>query len=157
MLAPKSLLRLPGTRSTVGDLTAGRFREVLPDPSQPDSRGVRRLLLASGKVFYDLAKRRADAELDNVALVRVEQFYPFPVERIRQQLDAYPNAERLLWVQEEPENMGAWGYLAARFERLLGAPIEVASREEAAAPATGSPSIHQRQQQRLLDRALADL
>jgi len=157
VLTPKSLLRLPGTRSTVEELTAGRFQEVLPDPSQPDPEKVRRVLLASGKVFYDLAKRRADADLENLALVRVEQLYPFPAERIRQQLDAYPNAERVLWVQEEPENMGAWGYLAARFERVLGARIEVASRDEAAAPATGSPSIHLRQQQRLLDRALADL
>jgi len=157
VLTPKSLLRLPGTRSTVEELTAGRFQEVLPDPSQPDPEKVRRVLLASGKVFYDLAKRRADADLENLALVRVEQLYPFPAERIRQQLDAYPNAERVLWVQEEPENMGAWGYLAARFERVLGARVEVASRDEAAAPATGSPSIHLRQQQRLLDRALADL
>jgi 2-oxoglutarate dehydrogenase E1 component len=92
-----------------------------------------------------------------VALVRVEQLYPFPVAPIRRQLDAYPNAERLLWVQEEPENMGAWAYLAARFEHVLDARIEVVSRDEAAAPATGSPSIHQRQQRRLLDRALADL
>jgi multifunctional 2-oxoglutarate metabolism enzyme len=157
VLTPKSLLRLQATRSTVEELTAGRFQEVLPDPSQPDPEKVRRVLLASGKVFYDLAKRRADADLENLALVRLEQLYPFPAERIRQQLDAYPNAERLLWVQEEPENMGAWGYLAARFERVLGTRVEVVSRDEAAAPATGSPSIHQRQQQRLLDQALADL
>ncbi len=157
VLTPKSLLRLPATRSTVEELTAGRFHEVLPDPTQPDPEKVRRVLLASGKVFYDLAKRRTDAGLDDVALVRVEQLYPFPSERIRQQLDAYPNTERLVWVQEEPENMGAWAYLAARFERVLGARLEVVSRDEAAAPATGSPSIHQRQQQQLLDRALAEL
>jgi multifunctional 2-oxoglutarate metabolism enzyme len=157
MLTPKSLLRLPATRSTVEELTSGRFQEVLPDPSHPDPEKVRRVVLASGKVFYDLAKRRADAGLENLALVRVEQLYPFPAERIRQQLDTYPNAERLLWVQEEPENMGAWGYLASRFERVLGARVEVVSRDEAAAPATGSPSIHVRQQQRLLDQALAEL
>jgi 2-oxoglutarate decarboxylase len=157
VLTPKSLLRLQATRSTVEELTAGRFQEVLPDPSQPDPEKVRRVLLASGKVFYDLAKRRGDGDLENLALVRVEQLYPFPAERIRQQLDAYPNAERLLWVQEEPENMGAWCYLAARFERVLGVRVDVVSRDEAAAPATGSPSIHQRQQRRLLDQALADL
>src|SRR6266536_1541346 len=157
VLTPKSLLRLPATRSTAEELASGRFREVLADPSRPDPGNVRRVLLASGKVFYDLARRREDASLEGVALVRVEQLYPFPAEQIRQQLDAYPEAQRVLWVQEEPENMGAWRYLAVRFERVLGMRIEVASREEAAAPATGSPSIHQRQQQRLLDRALIDL
>jgi 2-oxoglutarate dehydrogenase E1 component len=157
ILAPKSLLRLPATRSTVEELTAGRFQQVLADPAQPDPEKIRRVLLASGKVYYDLAKRRAEDHLDSVALVRVEQLYPFPGAPIRRQLDAYPNAERLLWVQEEPENMGAWAYLAARFDHVLGARIEVVSRDEAAAPATGSPSTHQRQQRRLLDRALADL
>jgi len=157
VLTPKSLLRLPATRSTAEELASGRFREVLADPSRPDPGNVRRVLLASGKVFYDLARRREDASLEGVALVRVEQLYPFPAEQIRQQLDAYPDAQRVLWVQEEPENMGAGRYLALRFERVLGMRIEVASREEAAAPATGSPSIHQRQQQRLLDRALMDL
>jgi multifunctional 2-oxoglutarate metabolism enzyme len=157
VLTPKSLLRLAGTRSTVEELTEGRFREVLPDPSQPEPEVVRRVLLASGKVYYDLAKRRADQELEDVALVRVEQLYPFPAERIREQLDAYPNAERVLWVQEEPANMGAWSCLSDRFHEALDKPVELVSRDAAAAPATGSPSIHQRQQQRLLDQALADL
>jgi 2-oxoglutarate decarboxylase len=157
VLTPKSLLRLPGTRSTVEELTDGRFHEVLPDPSQPDPDAVRRVLLASGKVYYDLAKRRNDDGLENMALVRVEQLYPFPAEGIRQQLDTYPNAERVLWVQEEPANMGAWNCLSGRFERALDKRVEAVSRDEAAAPATGSPSIHQRQQQRLLDQALADL
>ncbi|HEX8929240.1 MAG TPA: hypothetical protein VGA45_10025, partial [Actinomycetota bacterium] len=157
VLTPKSLLRLAGTRSTVEELTDGRFQEVLPDPAQPDPDAVRRVLLASGKVYYDLAKRRNDDGLDNLALVRVEQLYPFPAEQIRAQLDAYPNAERIVWVQEEPANMGAWSCLSGRFERALERRVEVISRDEAAAPATGSPSIHQRQQQRLLDQALADL
>src|SRR6266536_908229 len=104
VLTPKSLLRLPATRSTAEELASGRFREVLADPSRPDPGNVRRVLLASGKVFYDLARRREDASLEGVALVRVEQLYPFPAEQIRQQLDAYPDAQRVLWVQEEPEN-----------------------------------------------------
>jgi 2-oxoglutarate decarboxylase len=157
VLTPKSLLRLAGTRSTVEELTDGRFQEVLPDPAQPDPDAVRRVLLASGKVYYDLAKRRNDDGLDDVALVRVEQLYPFPAEQVRAQLDAYPKAERIVWVQEEPANMGAWSCLSGRFERALERRVEVVSRDEAAAPATGSPSIHQRQQQRLLDQALADL
>jgi multifunctional 2-oxoglutarate metabolism enzyme len=157
VLTPKSLLRLAATRSTVEELTEGRFQDVLRDQARPDPERVQRVLLASGKVSYDLAKRRDDDKLEDVALLRVEQLYPFPGERIRERLDEYPNAERVVWVQEEPENMGAWSYLAVRFERAFGKRLELASREEAAAPATGSPSIHQRQQRRLLDRALTDL
>ena len=157
VLTPKSLLRLAATRSTVDELTDGRFHAVLPDPARPDPERVERVLLASGKVYYDLAKRREDDKLENVALLRVEQLYPFPAEQIRERLDEYSNAERVLWVQEEPENMGAWSYLAVRFERTFGKRLDLSSREEAAAPATGSPSIHQRQQRRLLDRALTDL
>jgi 2-oxoglutarate decarboxylase len=157
VLTPKSLLRLAATRSSADELTDGRFHDVLPDPARPDPEKVRRVLLASGKVYYDLAKRREEAGLENLALLRVEQLYPFPAEQIRERLDAYPNVERVLWVQEEPENMGAWSYLAVRFERAFGRRLELSSREEAAAPATGSPSIHQRQQGRLLDRALTEL
>jgi 2-oxoglutarate dehydrogenase E1 component len=157
VLTPKSLLRLAATRSTVEELTEGRFQDVLPDPARPDPQRVRQVLLASGKVYYDLAKRRDDDKLEDVALLRVEQLYPFPEERIRERLGKYPNAHQVLWVQEEPENMGAWSYLAVRFERAFGKRLELAGREEAAAPATGSPSIHQGQQRRLLDRALTDL
>jgi 2-oxoglutarate dehydrogenase E1 component len=155
VLTPKSLLRLPATRSSIEDLTAGRFSEVLPDPVQPDPGKVRRLLFASGKVFYDLAKRRQDAGADGVAIVRLEQLYPFPAQEIRQQLDAYPEAGAPVWVQEEPDNMGAGRYLRLAFERTLGLDLAVISRPAAAAPATGSPSIHQRQQEELLDQALA--
>jgi 2-oxoglutarate decarboxylase len=156
VLTPKSLLRLAAVRSSVEELTSGRFNEVLPDPAQPDPSKVRRLLLASGKAYYDLAKRRQEAGLDGVAIVRLEQLYPFPAEQLRQQLDAYPQARQPVWVQEEPENMGASSYLRLTFERALGVDLTVVSRREAAAPATGSPSFHQRQQEELLDRALPD-
>jgi 2-oxoglutarate dehydrogenase E1 component len=156
VLTPKSLLRLQAARSTVEELTAGRFNEVLADPAHPDPRNVKRLLLASGKVFYELARRRQEAGRDDVALVRLEQLYPFPAQQIRQRLDAYPEAGRPVWVQEEPDNMGAGRYLRLAFERALGIDLPVISRPEAAAPATGSPSIHQRQEKRLLDQAFLD-
>ncbi|HZC98889.1 MAG TPA: multifunctional oxoglutarate decarboxylase/oxoglutarate dehydrogenase thiamine pyrophosphate-binding subunit/dihydrolipoyllysine-residue succinyltransferase subunit [Actinomycetes bacterium] len=156
VLTPKSLLRLPATRSGVEELSDGRFNEVLPDPARPDPGRVRRVLLAAGKVFYDLAKRRQDAGIDNVAIVRLEQLYPFPARQLRQQLQVYPEAGRPVWVQEEPDNMGAGRHLRLAFERTLGVDLGVVSRPEAAAPATGSPSIHKRQQEELLDQAFTD-
>jgi multifunctional 2-oxoglutarate metabolism enzyme len=157
VMTPKSLLRLPAARSTAEQLTGGQFHEVLPDPDSPEPEAVTRLVLCSGKVWYDLARRRRDGDHGNVALVRVEQLYPFPAEAIRRQLDAYPNAEQRLWVQEEPENMGAWWFVRIRAEDGLGVELEAVSRDEGAAPAAGSPTLHQQEQERLLDRAFAGL
>jgi 2-oxoglutarate decarboxylase len=157
VMTPKSLLRLPAARSTAEQLTAGQFHEVLPDPEQPTPDQVKRVLLCSGKVYYELAKRRRDGALDQVALVRVEQLYPFPARALRAQLDAYPNTERHSWVQEEPENMGAWRYVRLKAEQELGVRLEPVSRDEGAAPAAGSPTLHQQEQQELLDRAFAGL
>jgi len=157
VMTPKSLLRLPAARSTAEQLTAGQFSEVLPDPAGPSPDKVRRLLLCAGKVFYELAKRRNDEGLDQVAIVRVEQLYPFPAKALRAQLDAYPGAEQTVWVQEEPENMGAWRYVRLKAEQELGVRLEPVSRDEGAAPAAGSPTLHQQEQQELLDRAFAGL
>jgi 2-oxoglutarate dehydrogenase E1 component len=156
-MTPKSLLRLPAARSTAEELTGGQFHEVLPDPEGPGPQGVTRVIFSSGKVWYELAKRRRDGDLATVALPRVEQLYPFPAEAIRRQLDAYPDAEQVLWVQEEPENMGAWRYARLKAEEELGLGLEGVSREEGAAPAAGSPTLHQQEQQELLDRAFAGL
>jgi 2-oxoglutarate dehydrogenase complex dehydrogenase (E1) component-like enzyme len=154
VMTPKSLLRLPAARSTAEELAGGRFLEVLPDQDGPDPRAARRLLLCSGKVFYDLARRRGEAGLGEVALVRVEQLYPFPAEALRAQLDAHEHAGVVRWVQEEPENMGAARYVYLRARRELGVELEVVSREEGAAPATGSPTIHAEEQRELVERAL---
>ncbi|HEU4399956.1 MAG TPA: multifunctional oxoglutarate decarboxylase/oxoglutarate dehydrogenase thiamine pyrophosphate-binding subunit/dihydrolipoyllysine-residue succinyltransferase subunit, partial [Actinomycetota bacterium] len=157
VMTPKSLLRLPAARSTAEELTGGQFHEVLPDPEGPEPDAVTRVIFCSGKVWYELAKRRRDDNLTRVALPRVEQLYPFPAEAIRRQLDGYPNAEQRLWVQEEPENMGAWRYMRLKAEEELGVALEPVSRDEGAAPAAGSPTLHQQEQQELLDRACAGL
>ncbi|HEV8425234.1 MAG TPA: multifunctional oxoglutarate decarboxylase/oxoglutarate dehydrogenase thiamine pyrophosphate-binding subunit/dihydrolipoyllysine-residue succinyltransferase subunit [Actinomycetes bacterium] len=157
VMTPKSLLRLPAARSTAEQLTGGQFHEVLPDPERPSADQVTRVLLCSGKVFYELAKRRSGRGVARVALLRVEQLYPFPARALRSQLDAYPNARQRLWVQEEPENMGAWRYLRLKTEQELGVRLEPVSRDEGAAPAAGSPTLHQQEQQELLDRAFAGL
>jgi 2-oxoglutarate dehydrogenase E1 component len=157
VMTPKSLLRLPAARSTAEQLTAGQFSEVLADPEGPSPERVRRVMLCSGKVYYELAKRRRDGDLDQVALLRVEQLYPFPAQALRAQLDAYPDAEQVLWVQEEPENMGAWRYVRLKAEEQLGVRLEAATRAEGAAPAAGSPTLHAQEQHELLDRAFAGL
>jgi multifunctional 2-oxoglutarate metabolism enzyme len=157
VMTPKSLLRLPAARSTAEELTGGQFHEVLPDPEGPEPQAVTRVAFSSGKVWYELAKRRRDGDHGNLALPRIEQLYPFPAEAIRRQLDAHPDAEQVLWVQEEPENMGAWWYLRLRAEEELGVRLQGATREEGAAPAAGSPTLHQQEQQELLDRAFAGL
>ncbi|HEX2030577.1 MAG TPA: multifunctional oxoglutarate decarboxylase/oxoglutarate dehydrogenase thiamine pyrophosphate-binding subunit/dihydrolipoyllysine-residue succinyltransferase subunit [Actinomycetota bacterium] len=149
VMTPKSLLRLPAARSAASEFTDGEFRAVLPDPSPPSN--VKRVVLCSGKVYYDLAKGREDKP---VALVRVEELYPFPEEGIRAELDRHKGAD-VAWVQDEPENMGAWHFMERNLRRRLGIEPKVVAREESASPATGSLTIHQQEQQKLLRRALS--
>ncbi len=158
VMTPKSLLRLPAARSTAEQLTTGQFargparpRAVVARRGQAGPAVRRQGLLRAGQAAP------ATSGLDEVAILRVEQLYPFPAEALRAQLDAYPNAERTIWVQEEPENMGAWRYVRLKTEETLGVRLEPASRAEGAAPAAGSPTLHQQEQQELLDRAFAGL
>jgi 2-oxoglutarate dehydrogenase E1 component len=156
---PKSLLRLPAARSTAAELAGGRFDEVIDDPALADDgdgqgrTGVQRVLLCSGKVYHDLARRRDEAGVEGVALVRVEQLYPFPEAALRTVLHRYDGAE-VVWAQEEPENMGGWRFMKLVAERQLGLDLVPVTRDEAAAPAAGSPTIHEQEQRALVDRAL---
>ncbi|MGZ4213237.1 MAG: multifunctional oxoglutarate decarboxylase/oxoglutarate dehydrogenase thiamine pyrophosphate-binding subunit/dihydrolipoyllysine-residue succinyltransferase subunit, partial [Actinomycetota bacterium] len=144
----------PEARSPAAELTSGRFREVLDDDGQAD---VTRVIFCQGKVYYDLVDRRAEASIPGVAIVRVEQLYPFPTDALRAVLDAHAGADELYWVQEEPENMGAWRYMNLNTGRRLGISLRSVAREESASPATGSLRIHQREQAALLDAAFAGL
>jgi 2-oxoglutarate dehydrogenase E1 component len=154
LLTPKSLLRHKAVVSPVAELTAGHFLEVLDDPQADPSR-VRRLVLCSGKVFYDLADRRAQVGTDKVALIRVEQFYPFPADLLRRTLARYRKAEELVWAQEESMNMGGWSFMEPRLRALgLDWMPRYIGRDMSASPATGSRKIDLREQKELVEAAI---
>jgi 2-oxoglutarate decarboxylase len=155
VFSPKYLLRAKESRSPIAEFTTGGFREVLDDTTvEPSS--VRRVLLCSGKVAYDLIKHR-DETAAPVAVVRVEQLYPWPQEQIAALLDRYEHADSVFWVQEEPENMGSWPFAHGRLHALLPDRVKLghASREESGSPATGSSVMHALEQEDLVERAFA--
>jgi 2-oxoglutarate dehydrogenase E1 component len=149
---PKSLLRLKSAVSELDDFTTGGFQPVLPDPAA-DPAGVRRVLLCAGKVYYDLAAEREKSGRTDVAIVRVEQLYPLPVEELKAALAPYPGVE-VVWVQEEPANQGGWPFMALNLpEHLEGRPLLRASRKASASPAVGSISVHEAQQREVVATA----
>jgi 2-oxoglutarate dehydrogenase E1 component len=159
VFTPKSLLRLPAARSRTAEFVEGHFHEVLSDPRDPDAGSLELVLLCSGKVFYDLDARREKTNAEGVAVVRVEQLYPFPEEQILDQVRRYPKVKEVRWVQEEPENMGAYFFVHAQLHHrgLLpeGVRFGHAARDESGSPASGSATVHEREQNRLLDHAFA--
>ncbi|WP_382305221.1 multifunctional oxoglutarate decarboxylase/oxoglutarate dehydrogenase thiamine pyrophosphate-binding subunit/dihydrolipoyllysine-residue succinyltransferase subunit [Herbiconiux sp. UC225_62] len=155
VFTPKAMLRLRGATSSVEDLTAGRFEPVIDDARITDKNAVTKVLLHSGKVYYDLASELQKNPNDAIALVRVEQFYPLPLEEINAVIAQYPNAE-LVWVQDEPQNQGAWPFICTELARRLeGRTISVVSRPAAASPAAGSAKRHAVEQAQLIARALS--
>jgi 2-oxoglutarate dehydrogenase E1 component len=155
VLTPKSLLRHPAAVSPLSALEAGRFEPILGDPTV-DPGGVRRILLASGKVVYDLLAGREATGRPDVAVLRLEQLYPLADEDVARALAGYPPGAPVVWVQEEPANMGAWCHLASRFgDRLPGGrSLTRVARSESASPATGSAARHRREQAALVQEAL---
>jgi len=154
VFTPKAMLRLRSATSTVEDFTTGRFETVLDDTRAIDKASVSRVLLHSGKIHWDLVAELEKKPNPNVALVRVEQFYPAPVDEINRIIDSYPNAE-LVWVQDEPENQGAWPFIVLEVvKHLHGRTIRRISRAAAASTATGSPKVHAREQAEILEKAL---
>jgi 2-oxoglutarate dehydrogenase E1 component len=160
VITPKSLLRLPAAASALDDFTRGGFLPVVEDPEIKSSEAVNRVVLCSGKIYYDLVEARKKSDkpgTDQVAVVRLEQFYPFPQKRLREVLAKYPAARKLVWAQEEPKNMGGWTFVEQRLENLLPScerPVYV-GRSPSASPATGSYAIHQAEQAKLVAEALA--
>jgi 2-oxoglutarate dehydrogenase complex dehydrogenase (E1) component-like enzyme len=149
---PKSLLRLKAAVSELDEFTSGSFQPVLPD-SADDLADVRRVLLCTGKVYYDLAAERAKQNRRDVAILRVEQLYPLPAEQIITELGRYADAE-VVWVQEEPANQGAWPFMAVNLpEHLGGRRLSPVSRRASASPAVGSHAVHEQQQHDLVAAA----
>ncbi len=154
VMTPKSLLRHPACVSPLSELVRGKFERVLPDTTV-SPRSAKRVLVCSGKIYYDLIEKRESLKRRDTAIVRVEQLYPLAEETLHLVLDGYKDGTPIIWVQEEPENMGAWRYVRARFgETLFGRfPLRRVSRPEAATPASGALSSHKIEQERLLSLA----
>ncbi len=155
VMTPKSLLRHPGCVSQLDDLMKGTFRRVLADASDTPPRDIHRVLLCSGKVAYELEKRRQELGRRDVAIIRVEQLYPLPRQALEQALASYAPGTPAVWVQEEPENMGAWRFMRIHFgEKLFDRfPFSGVCRQSAASPATGSKKSHDLEQNELLTAA----
>jgi 2-oxoglutarate dehydrogenase E1 component len=149
IFTPKSLLRHPLAVSTLADLTSGTFHEIIGDTVTPSK--VDRVLFCSGKIYYDLLAAREAKGANNVAIIRMEQIYPFAKQQVQEQLQRYPATADVAWVQEEPRNMGAWRFMNERF----GRPVRYIGRTESASPATGSYKRHQSEQQEIMDAAFA--
>jgi 2-oxoglutarate dehydrogenase E1 component len=157
VMSPKSLLRHPRAVSTLDELAGSTFQTVLDDARVAKPAAVRRVVLCAGKIFYPLAAARDDGKRDDVAIVRVEQLYPFPAAELQALLSRYSGAREVVWVQEEPANQGAWTFVRPRLADLLGPArsVQYVGRDEAASPATGNYKIHQAEEAAILEQALA--
>lgn len=151
VFTPKSMLRLKAATSAAADFTSGSFQPIIPDSSGISPEDVRRVVLCSGKVFYDLEAARERTGDKHTAIIRVERLYPLPTEEIRQRLSSFPNSGEVLWVQEEPANMGPWPFVALVFSEQLDRPFTRVSRPAGSAPAAGSGKRHEVEQQALIN------
>ena len=153
IMSPKSLLRHPQCVSDISEVETGNnFKEIIDDPNLKSGKGVKRIVLCTGKVYYDLLGKRKDLGKDKeVAIVRLEQMYPFPEKQIDAVLNKYKGAE-LVWAQEEPGNMGAWQYILSY---MYKSGITLASRKTSASPATGFKKQHDKEQNAVLEKAFA--
>ncbi|MFN5935413.1 MAG: 2-oxoglutarate dehydrogenase E1 component, partial [Roseiflexaceae bacterium] len=157
LMTPKSLLRHPRAGSSLADLTDGRFYRVIDDPYSAERRErVERLILCSGKVYVDLVGTVPPEQTPTVATVRIEELYSFPADELKEVIAKYPNIKEVVWMQEEPQNMGAWTYVAPRIKALIPAnmPFGYVGRAPSASPAEGSQSDHAEEQERLIQSAV---
>jgi 2-oxoglutarate decarboxylase len=162
VFTPKSMLRNKAAVSDIADFTEQKFRSILEEPTYDvgdgDRSKVRRILLTSGKLYYELAARKAKDHRDDVAILRIEQLYPLPKRRLSNTLDGYPNTEEYFWVQEEPANQGAWPTFGLVMPELLPdhlSGIKRISRRAMSAPSSGSSKVHAVEQQEIIDEAFA--
>jgi 2-oxoglutarate dehydrogenase E1 component len=154
IFTPKSLLRHPDVRSSKEEFINGTFKEIIDDNSENKS-SVEKIILTSGKVYYDLLKYRKDNNINNTAIIRLEQYYPYPQKELTEILSQYNNLRKLIWVQEEPKNMGANNFLTSRLtkENLGDFEIEFVSRNSSPSPAPGSYKVYAETQKKLIEEA----
>lgn len=159
VMTPKSLLRNPAASCALDDLANGTFQTIIGETEKLEAKKVTRVIACAGKVYYDLVAARKERKLENIAILRVEQLYPFDDKRFDEELSKFPNAKELVWCQEEPQNQGAWYAKAHRLQVALkkGQTLHVVARPAAAAPAVGYLAKHVEQQKALIDEALGKL
>ncbi|MFT3782365.1 MAG: 2-oxoglutarate dehydrogenase E1 component [Nibricoccus sp.] len=151
VMSPKSLLRHPAAVSKISDFTSGSFQEIIDDPAAPANPG--RIILCTGKVYYDLAEYREKNKITDTAIIRIEQLYPLHRNRLSALIDKYGRDNHLVWCQEEPQNMGAWTWIAPQIEELFGRKPKYAGRDAAASPAVGALAVHKIERAALLQDA----
>ncbi len=156
VMSPKSLLRHKLATSSIEYLTQGHFHTVIGEIDDLDRKAVRKVVICSGKVYYDLLSKRREEGIEDIALVRVEQLYPFPYTYLGEALAEFPNAEAYVWCQEEPRNQGAWFNIKHRLERVIGsdAALDYVGRVASPSPAPGYHSRHVKEQAQLVGEAL---
>jgi 2-oxoglutarate dehydrogenase E1 component len=155
IMTPKSLLRHRECESVLDDFETGRFQPVIPDSENKNGKNANNVILCSGKIFYELLERRRELEGPVPALIRLEQFYPLPIEDLQTAFAKFAPGLKVTWVQEEPENMGAWRFLRVHWDQFFSEiPLSCVSRPASASPATGSKTAHEREQKHLIERAL---
>ena len=159
IFTPKSLLRNKDATSPLSEFTKGSFQTVIPDSHELKAERVKRMVVCSGKVYYDLVKQRKEKGLEDVAIVRVEQLYPFPHKAFAQELKKYPNLSEIVWTQDEPQNQGAWFFLQHYIHEnmLEGQKLAYSGRAASASPAAGYSHLHQEQQKALVEGAFGKL
>ena len=156
VMSPKSLLRHPKVTATIDDLANGTFQRIIPDEKM-NGVPAQRVLLCSGKIYYELVQRREEQARHDVAILRVEQLYPLPDQFVEDALRPFERETPVIWVQEEPQNMGAWRHMRARFgETLFGHPFSCVGRPASASPATGSHNSHKQEQEQLIAEAFGE-
>jgi len=154
VMTPKSMLRLPAAASDVSEITEGKFHRVMDDA--PGYENASKLLICSGKIVHELRKEREKQEAKNVAIITLEELYPFPEDELKELLDKYSSAKSIVWVQEEPSNMGALFFVKPKLDALAGvSKVSTVRRAESASPATGSPKAHALEQSALLKLAVS--
>ena len=154
IMTPKSLLRHPKAVSSLEDCAKGIFQRVLPDTSGSSAKHVERILLCTGKIYYDLDAHRTETKRNDVDIIRLEQLYPLRRDLVESALSSYPKDVPVVWVQEEPENMGALTFMRINFgQNIFGHPLSSISRDPSASPATGSHRQHKQEQQKLVEKS----